>query len=201
MKLTSSKKIFLLLLLAFPFAGLNAQIQFGLKAGFNIANVTGGGLPDAKTLLGFQGGGLVKIPLTDMLSLQPEAVYSIQGFKYPDSTSGISVNFKNSYINIPVLLTYTLPAGLFFQAGPQVGFLVSASAGAGGVSISTKSIFKSTDFSLAFGAGYNMTDNFGINARYHLGLTNIAVNPGEGESVKNSVIQVGFFYLFGEHEK
>jgi hypothetical protein len=136
-----------------------------------------------------------------MLSLQPEGVYSIQGFRFSDSTTGISVSFRNSYINIPVLLTYTLPGGLFFQAGPQVGFLIGAKAAAGGTSVDTKSIFKSTDISAAFGVGYNMTENFGINARYNLGLVNIANNPGDGLSVKNTVIQVGFFYLFGENER
>lgn len=201
MKFSFSKKIILLLLIAFPFLGLNAQIQFGLKAGFNIANVTGGGIPGSKTLFGFQGGALAKIPITDMLSLQPEAVYSIQGFRFTDSTTGISVSFLNSYINIPVLLTYTLPNGLFFQGGPQVGFLIGAKAAAGGSSVDTKSLFKSTDISVALGAGYNITENFGLSARYNLGLVNIANNAGDGLSVKNAVIQVGFFYLFGEQEK
>jgi len=127
--------------------------------------------------------------LTEALGLQPEAVYSGQGVK---GTGGkISLN----YINIPVLLTYTLPAGLFFQTGPQLGFLVSAKAkGNDGSSVDLKSLFSSTDFAWVFGTGFLIPNaNFGFNARYNLGISSLGKDGG---SSKNSVFQVGVFFLF-----
>jgi hypothetical protein len=37
----------------------------------------------------------------------------------------------------------------------------------------------------------------GVDARYNLGLSNIAAQEVNGYSVKNSVFQVGVFYIFG----
>jgi len=198
MKVSLTKKLLLLLLVSCSLATANAQIQFGLKVGANFATVTGSDATGAKSTIGFNGGVMGKIPLTDMLSLQPEIVYSGQGAKADDGSGGTATVHLN-YINVPVLLTYTLSEGVFFQLGPQVGFLMSAKASEGGNSVDIKSAYKSTDFGLAVGAGYLASGNIGINARYNLGLANIGNgNPG---SLKNSVIQVGLFYLLGDSGK
>jgi len=168
--------------------GVNAQIQFGVKAGANFASFTNS--EGGKTLVSFNGGALVKIPLTDALSLQPEAVFSGQGIKYDGGKTTLN------YINVPVLATYTLPVGVFFQTGPQIGFLLSAKDKEdGGESVDIKSALKSTDLSWAIGAGYLVTSaNIGFNVRYNLGLSKIV----DGSDSKNAVFQVGVFYLFGE---
>jgi len=168
--------------------GVNAQIQFGVKAGANFANLTN--LDGSKSLVNFNGGLLVKIPVADAFSVQPEVVYSGQGAK------GDGGKLALNYINIPVLATYTLPVGLNFQTGPQLGLLLSAKSKAdGGESEDVKDGFKSTDVSWAFGAGFTIPEvNLGINARYNLGLTNIIK---EGGSSKNTVFQVGLYYMFG----
>jgi hypothetical protein len=168
--------------------GVNAQIQFGIKAGANFANMTNA--EGSKSLVNFNGGALVKIPLADAFSLQPEVVYSGQGAKFDGGK--VSLN----YINVPVLATYTLPVGVFFQTGPQIGFLMSAKQKVDGEeSVDIKSSLKSTDFSWAIGAGYLVTSaNIGFNVRYNLGLSKIA----DGGDSKNTVFQVGVFYLFGE---
>ena len=171
--------------------GVNAQVQFGVKAGANFANITNS--DGGKTLVGLNAGALVKIPVTEAFSVQPEAVFSMQGVKYDGGKNTLS------YINVPVLATYTLPVGVFFQTGPQIGFLMSAKAKEdGGESIDIKSALKSTDFSWAFGAGYLIPEvNLGFNARYNLGLSKLA----DGSDSKNTVIQVGVFYMFGGSSK
>ncbi|MDO6435284.1 porin family protein [Flavitalea sp. BT771] len=173
--------------------GVNAQVQFGVKAGANFANITGGG---GKTLVSFNAGALVKLPLADALSLQPEVVYSGQGAK--TTISGTDYKQTLNYLNIPVLVKYTIPAGVFFETGPQIGFLMSAKAKAGDQSESNKDAFKSTDFAWAFGAGYVIPDvNLGVDVRYNLGVTKIA----DGSDSKNTCFQVGLFYMFGESSK
>lgn len=174
--------------------GAKAQIQFGVKAGANFANVTNAG-DGAKTLVSFNAGALVKIPIADALSLQPEVLFSMQGVKFDGG------KYTFNYINVPVLVTYTLPVGVFFQTGPQVGLRLSAKLKEdGGGDTDAKDFTKSTDFSWAIGAGYLIPGvNLGFNARYTLGLTKIGkdvdgVNYFDG---KNTVLQVGVFYMFG----
>jgi len=190
-KFSIMKKLALVLVAGISLATANAQIQFGIKAGANFATITSA--PGSKTLVSFNGGALVKIPLADAFSLQPEVVYSGQGAKFDGGSDHLN------YINIPVLATYTLPVGVFFKTGPQLGFLLSAKEKVdGGSDVDIKSALKSTDVSWAFGAGYLIpVTNVGIDVRYNLGLTKIA----DGSSSKNAVFQVGVFYLFGDSGK
>ena len=171
--------------------GANAQIQFGIKAGANFATVSN--FEGSKTMVNFNGGALVKIPLADALSLQPEVVYSGQGAKFDGGKLALT------YINIPVLVKYSLPVGVFFETGPQLGLRMSAKLKVDGQDDQDfKDATKSTDFSWAFGAGYMIPDiNLGVDVRYNLGLASINKESGDGSS-KNGVFQVGVFYLLGE---
>jgi hypothetical protein len=202
MKLTVTKKLVLSALAAFILGTTaNAQIQFGLKAGANIAKFTGDDASGFNSQVGFLGGAFVSIPLAGRLSFQPEAVYSGQGAK--GTESGSDFNVHCNYINIPLLLKYTSSVGLYGETGPQIGFLTTAKVKSGGVSVDDKSDFKSTDFSWAFGIGYLSTANIGIDARYNLGLSNIEASNGGSTtgSLKNAVFQIGLFYVFGDSGK
>ncbi|MFI5123999.1 MAG: porin family protein [Chitinophagales bacterium] len=190
------KKLYLLLLAGFSLAAADAQIQFGVKAGANFATLTGSDASGAKMKVGFQGGALVAIPLFNEFSLQPELMYSGEGAKY--SANGVSGTLNSNYLNVPVLFKYNNASGFFAETGPQIGFLLSAKSKIDGQSYDAKSSYKSTDFSWAFGLGYLLRDmNIGFDARYNLGLANVEANSNNG-TLKNSVIQVGVFYLFGE---
>ncbi len=183
------KKVLLALLCIGSFNAMQAQVSFGVKGGINFANVTNS--DGGKTRIGFNGGVQVGIPLTEQISLQPEAMYSSQGVKGDDDMQAIL-----NYINVPVLLQYNNPSGFFAHAGPQLGFLTAAKLKQGSDELDVKDSFKSTDFSLVFGAGYVLPSGFGFNGRYNLGLSKIE-EDGEGTS-KNSVFQLGLFYVFGK---
>lgn len=175
----------------------NAQsIQLGLKAGANFSNVSGNGTQGVSTssLIGFNGGAYLGIGFTDNLFIQPELVYSAQGFK--ESQSGYSATQDENYFNIPVLVKYKLPVGLYFQTGPQVGILLSAKAKESGVSVSDKQYYKSTDFAWVVGAGFQIpATQLSIDVRYNIGLANVADNSTAGSgTVKNGVFQVGLMY-------
>jgi hypothetical protein len=192
------KRSLSLLIAAASFGFTQAQVNFGAKGGFNFANLTGSDASGASMRVSFHVGALAQISVTDMFSVQPEVYYSDQGAKV--SQDGQSGTYKLGYINVPVLLKYTTSSGLFLQTGPQLGFLMSAKAESQGVSVDIKSQANSTDFSWVFGLGYLTSSNLGIDARYNLGLSNIEKNDGSGDTgtLKNGVIQVGVFYLFGE---
>jgi len=190
------KKLVLLVFTAGTFFTASAQVEFGVKAGANFATLTGSGSDGAKTKVDFNGGAFAQIPLVNSFFLQPELVYSRQGAKA--TSDGINFSVNQSYLNIPVLVKYHHSSGFFGETGPQMGFLLAASVKAGGTTQDVKSSYKSTDFGWAFGLGYRLSSiPAGIDARYNLGLTNIAAQDVSDQSLKNSVFQIGVFYVLG----
>jgi len=196
------KILFLSVFTAAAFIG-QAQIKFGIKAGANFSKFSGddakieGISPKFRT--GFAGGGLVNIGLSEMFSVQPEVLYSMEGALYKES--GAKLIFKTDYINVPVLLQYNNPSGFYAETGPQIGFLMSAKMSDGDNSVDAKDGFKKINFSWGLGAGYKLSNGLGIGARYNLGLANIADNsdsePGESGNIKLGGFHVGLFYTFG----
>jgi opacity protein-like surface antigen len=171
----------------------NAQVQFGAKGGLNIANLGGDGLSGQgiSSLISFHIGGQVSIPIAGKFSIQPEALYSGEGAK---ATGG---KLLFNYLNIPVLAEYNIAKGLNVEAGPQLGFLLSAEAKpTSGASTDLKSDLKSTDFALVLGLNYKFTENIGADARYNIGLSDINATSGTNNSISNDVLQIGVFYLF-----
>ena len=196
------KILFLSVFTAAAFIG-QAQIKFGIKAGANFSKFSGddakygGASPKFRT--GFAGGGLVNIGLNEMFSVQPEVLYSMEGTMYKES--GAKLIFKNDYINVPVLLQYNNPSGVYAETGPQIGFLMSAKMSDGDNSVDAKDGFKKINFSWGLGAGYKLSNGLGIGARYNLGLANIIDNSGsesgESSNVKLGGFHIGLFYTFG----
>lgn len=183
------KKIIFTVVLAFVFGFVNAQerqdMAFGAKAGLNLANITNA--DGSSTLLGFHVGFFAEFMLGDNFAVQPEVLYSAQGAEFDDG------DLKLDYITIPVMLKYYVAAPFSLEIGPQVGFLVSAEE----LGVDIKDDVKSTDFGINFGAGYDITPNLIIGARYNLGLTRWqeVLFPGEPES-ENSVFQISLGYRF-----
>lgn len=137
-------------------------------------------------------GGVANIGISDKFSVQPELLYSAQGAKM--SFEGFTAKYNFDYINIPVLAKFMVTEGISIEAGPQVGFLVSANAKADGESNDLKDELKGTDFSGVVGLGYEMDSGLNFAARYNLGFGNI-VESGEGD-LKNNVIQLSIGYMF-----
>jgi Outer membrane protein beta-barrel domain len=195
------KKVALIILTFTSSIFATAQIQFGVKAGINLDNITVSGLSPNSTIsfsskTNFNAGLLASVPLTSSIAVQPEIVYSGQGAN--SNVAGTSINNSYGYLNVPVLLKYQHTSGLFAVSGPQIGFLLSANAEAKGQpSVDIKNNTQSVDFSWSFGLGYEIKAiNLGIDARYNLGLTNIEKSTYSNGTAKNSVFQFGLFYKF-----
>jgi len=175
-----------------------AQLKFGLKAGYNLSTLNYTGIPHLatkKNQSGFNAGILVSIPLSDYFSLQPEALYSAQGTNY--QTGSADGAYHYNYINIPFLLKYKHPIGLFAETGLQISFLLSAKNIVTGESEDIKSKTYSPDYAWVGGMGYKIPDiNLSMDIRYNLGLINIAQDAGDLSAIKNSVLQIDFIYLF-----
>ncbi|KRD07297.1 hypothetical protein ASE21_17525 [Flavobacterium sp. Root901] len=190
------KKVILttIAILAFGFANAQ-QTRFGVKGGLNITNFSGDN--DSNALVGFQLGGFAEIKVIERLSIQPELLFSTQGAKFDRNGSNNDLDLKLNYINIPVLAKFYITKQFTVEAGPQIGFLVSAKSDGDDV----KDFYKSTDLGFNFGAGYNFTDNFSVGLRYTVGLSNVADYDTDDiddylDSPKNSVLAITAAYKF-----
>ena len=195
------KKLFVFAIIAiFSFSYINAQeVHFGAKAGVSFANLTGD-VEGLNMRTGLHVGGVVEIPISDKFSFQPELLYSMQGAKEKDSYEGetYEATLKVDYLNVPLMAKFYVAEGFSIEAGPQVGFLLSAKAKAevGGSSgeEDIKDYFKGIDFGANLGFGYKMENGLNFGARYNLGLANIA-DSDDGD-VKNGVFQISVGYFF-----
>jgi hypothetical protein len=171
-------------------------IGFGLKAGGNLATVTGSDVGDVSLLPGGYAGGIARFSWSNdrgivSFVIQPELFYSMQGAKYQGSLKN-----RISYLNFATVVQRHIASSSFYiETGPQVGFLLSAKIkSSGGASSDIKDELKPIDFSILAGAGYKFLNGIGIHARYALGITSI---DKEGFDVHNAVISAGLFYVFG----
>ncbi|NER09795.1 Outer membrane protein beta-barrel domain-containing protein [Muriicola jejuensis] len=182
------KKVLILLLSLSVYAmNVNAQdITFGIKAGANFSNLKttffGQGLsPDGATSLYI--GGLVDIGISENVHIQPELLYSIEGAK----------NSEISFVNVPLMFKYYLIEGFNIQAGPQLGILVDAEGG----TVATDRL-KGINFGLNFGAAFEIVGGFFADARYNLGIANIADYDPEftDSKLRTKGFQLGVGYRF-----
>lgn len=187
------KRGFLIVTLVLLVQVASAQhFQFGLKAGANISNFTGGNFDAVKktSLVGFHGGLFLRFNYASF-GLQPELMVSSQGAKL-DSISGGTTTWKVTYITIPVMAQLQLKSGFYLEAGPQVGFKATDDYG----STTLDDFAKGLDLSAAAGFGYRGKAGFGLGARYTAGLSKIGdFTPSNGinPDFKNGVIQVSIY--------
>jgi hypothetical protein len=196
------------LLAGVSFAAQAQSIKYGVKAGASLTSFTGDGTGDLKNVFGFHGGLVANFAVNDAFSIQPELLYSMKGAKREDNAilGGTSYSYKSTarlhYIDVPVLARVNAE-GLFFELGPQVGFLVAAkqkdeASGAVGGNSTTdiKDEFSSVDFGYAAGLGYQISNGPGIGLRYNGGFTNLDKDSNSSK-VRNSAFQLYLTYMFG----
>jgi hypothetical protein len=170
------------------------DFRFGAKAGVNFASVNGDDADDVDGRAGIHVGGVARIGLSEMIALQPELVFSSQGYKvnFPGEDGKVILN----YINLPVMVDLTLAEGFSLQGGPQVGFNITADAKYDGDTEDIEDI-QTIDFGVGLGAQYILPMNLFFQARYVIGVTNVFEEIG-GEQIeaKNSVISLSVGYFF-----
>lgn len=144
------KKIILVFTL---FIGLNSfaqNVDFGVQAGYTNVEIeaTVQGTQISENASGFYLGFLADFEFSENWHLQP------------------SVNYFNAeesdFLSIPVLAQYYIEnSGFYLQAGPQGTVVLEDSPTTNGLGLDA-----------AFGVGYHITENFFIEARYGIELTN-----------------------------
>lgn len=172
-------------------------VYFGAKGGVNFSNFSGDGFSDFKdesSRTGYHLGLLAEIPVSDRFSLQPEVLYSAQGFDLVRREDNNDIEHQLDYITVPVMAKLYLFEGLALEAGPQFGFVVEEAIDFGNTETQLYSDNRNDfDLSLGLGASFKFNKLF-LYGRYNAGMTDIY--DVEGVEAKNSVIQAGVGILF-----
>jgi hypothetical protein len=111
-----------------------AHAQVGVRAGTNLLNLntstTDGSSFSTSGRFGYQAGVYYQQPLTKHFALVPEVQFSREqsqvaadNYRNADNYSLSSYRLRLSYLNVPVLLRYTV-GRLHFDAGPQASWLL-----------------------------------------------------------------------------
>ena len=151
----------------------------------------------------FHAGIVVKdIMLTNKIGLQPELLYSMQGFH----VAGIG-NVGIHYLSLPVLVTFPVTEVLKLQVGPQVSYMVNSRVGVVNdlFSITYNGLFHNIDAGAVAGMEYKASENISIGGRYYLGMTNVNKDFSLGNNtnfsdyfqMRNTGVQAYVSFSFG----
>lgn len=200
------------LLVAIFCSTLSFGQHLGVKGGLNIANlsISDG---DVDNRFAYHFGGYFNLPVGEMLSIQPELLYSARGASssYSADVLGFNIDgestFNLDYIDVPVLAVIHLGDAFQIEAGPYIGFLANSNFETEGdlgdfdADIDDDS-FKSFDYGLTGGLAVNL-GALQVGARYMLGLQEIQDSEGADillGDAKNRVIQVYGALRIGEYD-
>ena len=196
---------------------MSNKIRFGLAGGVNFAKLTidnDKNLADSLDINGratFHFGGLVNIPIGDNVSFIPGVYYSGQGGSIGNNRAAAvnegDYDLALHYIDVPLVLNYRMPSGIYLEVGAQPGFLVGAkqkftSGPLNEKEVDVKDAYDGFNVSALGGLGYMTRIGLGFGARYNFGLSNILEEgqAKDGRENKIRTIQVGLTYQFGAHK-
>lgn len=157
-----------------------SDLRFGAKAAFLGSNLVGDGLVDNTPLPGFQVGGAVEIPITDVVYFAPELLVSFQG------AGSIGDNIRLGYVNFPLMGKYDITEEIAVEFGPQIGILISDNLD--DINLDANTI----DVGLGVGGGYRLDDNIYLQLRFNAGFIKVIENV----KAYNMALQIGGIYYF-----
>ena len=184
----------------FGIAQMQAQVSFkpGIRGGLNFSHFTddnynngyyygsgnyiNGGNSGFNSKTDFYLGFFGALKLSKYYTLQPEIDYSNQGTSYNDVNNS-TANLNVSYLSITIVNKFTFSDKFNVHFGPTMDFVVD------------KNFNTESDVDLAFqlGAGYNFTNNFGIEARVKKGIVPVIYDSGNDHT--NVVFSLGELIL------
>ena len=178
---------------------LNAQDRknkatAGIKGGYNLSSVSFDGTSETAKIHGFHVGVYGESYIGKYFSIQPEILYSQQGYKIIDEDGTFTQ--KLDYLNVPLMFKFYPRKSFFLEAGPQVGFSISHKE-----TYDSDFIFGDTsrelepnnfDWGVNVGAGFKSDGGVSLGARYHLGQNDIY----DEDKPKNIVWQIYLGFEF-----
>lgn len=159
--------------------------EFGVKAGVNLVDIRDKLSDDAITHVnknGFYLGFFMEFRRSINFSIQSEVYYSANNNKNDE---------KIGLLHIPVLFKYKLGNRFELYGGPESQFLLSVK----GIDINKDKKYKKFILATNAGFGFLISDEFTIDARYNLAISNYR-DIGIRENRKLNFIQIGLAYKF-----
>lgn len=156
----------------------------GIKGGYNLAAVSFDGDGETEQRHGFHIGVYGESFISESFSIQPELMYSQQGYKITNSSGTFTQ--KLDYINLPLMLKAYPSKNFFLEAGPQIGLAVSHKEEYDGLFSGSQEYDPNNfDWGMNFGGGFKTDSGISLGVRYHLGLGDLY---DEGKA-QNRVLQ------------
>lgn len=187
-------------------AAAQRPMRVGIIGGYNMATFWGDDADGADSRSGFDVGGLIQIPMGDMITIQPEVHYTQKGAsaEFDTGLGVVETEIALDYIQVPILFKAGLPLAegfdFDFQFGPSLGFLMSCSSSIedGEDTDCPDGTYKAFDYGIIAGGSFAWAAGAGdvlVDIRYDLGLTAIG-DQQDAPDVKNSALQFLIGYAF-----
>jgi hypothetical protein len=127
----------------------------------------------------------------DQTTLCAELHFSLLGFRSEfDASSEIRLN----YINLPILLQRQFgTTGLYGGAGIGYGLLIRATGVGGGLKARINEEYKTSDIYVPVSVGYQLSEGWRVDLRYHLGIKDISVNNDNNSFNRSIQLAVHYF--------
>jgi len=180
-----------LFLICFLAIGINGDSQITVVGGINVSSIRQTNFifsQESASRIGYHVGVHYKSDLGSSFAFNPAVIYSQKGAGFGAFVPTLDLN----YLDFPLMFVYQkYPDQSFFaEAGPYLGFLVSAYDGVNDV----KDSYNSLDMGLGIGAGYDL-GRMVLGGRGMIGLTNIPnLNTGTTQDTRTTNIS-GQLYL------
>ena len=193
------KRSLIIILIVLP-AVLSAQrFNGGVLIGLSASQV------DGDTYAGFdkvglQGGVFVNTKFNNAWGAQMELKYNAKGArKKTTESSPETYSLTLHYIDIPLMVNYTIQEKFIIDAGLVPGYLFAKKGEENGIDFVDEEIsgFKKFDLSWLIGFNYKISDNFIANLRYSYSL--FSIRDYENVDSNYSVIAQLFGYTTGDY--
>ncbi|MBF9221780.1 porin family protein [Hymenobacter ruricola] len=168
--------------------------SFGLTAAYGRDRILSNNQYTSVSHSAYQAGLTADFGLSDNLSFHPEVLYSM---RYFDTSNDEDLNRDVTSIDVPLLARYRV-GGLFFEAGPEVGFPIKA---VNEDADNVKDELNSVVLNYVAGVGYRFGKGPSLGVRYDGGASNVfksntATVLGAGK-FKTSAVWLVLAYSFG----
>jgi len=142
-----------------------------------------------KNKMGFLLGAGIELFSVPNISLDIDGFYFRKGSKFKSATEELDYTLDVISITPLVIVKFLPGPSPYVVGGGEFSYILTHKRD----DVDIKEDYKSFDYGLVFGAGYEMSmpgASLFFEGRYHLGFANILKDPAPGESRKTSAIIV-----------
>ena len=193
------KNVFLIIFLTFYVTLSNAQedeplfTRAGFKVGLNYSNITGY-LENTDARIRMHLGAVIEFPVSQRFYVQPEILYSAQGYKIEEN--GEENEISLNYLTLPIITKYYFTNTFSFETGPRLATLANATESEEDTPNEFFDTYSDFDFAWVSGVGYKAESGLFCQLHYNLGVSNIINTDIVDISSNTSLIQFSVGYLF-----